>query len=96
MYRDAISYSGSIAKNQALRQIVFNILLYVPFGTIVYVLSKKALLTVALGIGLSIITEGLQYWMGLGWLDVDDMISNVIGLIIGCIYCRLHKQTIGN
>lgn len=95
MYRDAARYSGPIAKNQALRQILFNMLLYVPFGLIVGALSRRVWLTILIGIGFSIITEALQYWTGLGWADIDDVISNIIGLLPGTlIYLQLQRWRI--
>lgn len=83
MYSAAVGFSGMIGENQALRQILFNVLLYVPFGAIGGALTRKAWLTVSIGLCLSVLTEALQYWTGLGWTDVDDVISNGIGLMIG-------------
>lgn len=83
MYRGAAEYSGTIATNQALRQILFSVMLYVPFGVIVAALCRKAWLTVLLGLGLSVLGEVLQYWTGLGWADVDDVVSNAIGIVFG-------------
>ncbi len=92
MYREAVRYSGPIATNQVLRQIFFNILLYVPFGMIVGSLTRKVWLSVILGIGLSVLTEALQYWTSFGWADVDDVISNVIGVVLGIIVCVITKR----
>lgn len=92
MYRDAARFSGPIEKNQALRQILFNVLFYIPFGVIVFVLSRRMWLTVLIGVGLSIITEAIQYFTGLGWADIDDVISNAIGLIIGIVGYKLLKK----
>lgn len=89
MFRDAAKYNGPIGKNQALRQILFNILLYVPFGAIVGALSRRAWLTILIGIALSILTEALQYMTGLGWADIDDLISNGIGLTVGITAYRI-------
>ncbi len=83
MFREAGNYGGPIEKNQALRQILFNVLLYVPFGVIVGALSNRTWLTIFYGIVLSIITEIIQYLTGLGMADIDDVISNAIGLMIG-------------
>ena len=89
MYRDATQWSGSITTNQALRQVAFNILLFLPFGGVVYSLSRKVWLTVTIGLGLSVVMEALQYWTGLGWADVDDVISNTIGLIVGALLIKI-------
>ena len=100
MYRAAAGYIGLVGENQALRQILFNMLLYIPFGAIVCVLSKKFLLTVVIGIGLSVVTEALQYWTGFGMADIDDVISNGVGLAMGAslitIMTRYRKRSSDN
>lgn len=83
MFMEAEDYRGPITTNQALRQIMFNAMLYVPFGAIVFSLSRRAWLTIFSGVVLSILTEALQFVMELGWADIDDIISNTIGLLVG-------------
>ncbi len=93
MFMEAVEYKGSIATNQALRQILFNVLLYVPFGVIVAAFCRRIWLMILLGIGLSVLTEAFQYWAGLGWADIDDVVSNSIGLAFGTfLYCLIREM----
>lgn len=68
---------------QALRQILFNILLYMPLGCILAALTRKIWLPLFIGVCVSIITEALQGFTGLGWADVDDVVNNSDGVILG-------------
>lgn len=67
-----------------------NILWFVPFGIMVPALSKKKMSlskAVLLGGSLSIIIEAFQFLLMSGVSDIDDVIFNVIGVIIGyCLY----------
>ena len=68
--------------------IAFNIILFVPFG---YLLgkemgSRKAALATCLAVTVAI--ELIQYFSYYGYLDVDDIISNSIGGVIG--YALYH------
>ena len=92
MYRTAGQYNGSLATNQAFRQILFNLLLYVPFGCVFSALSGWVWLSIVIGGALSILTEVLQYITGLGWADIDDVISNILGLILGVFLYRGIKR----
>lgn len=85
MFRNAAEYQEDIASNQSLRQILFNVLLYVPLGALLCSLIGQVRIVVLIGIGLSIIMELLQYWLKLGITDIDDVISNTLGLILGVV-----------
>lgn len=91
MYKVAWKYKGPVMNNQALRQILFNMLLFVPLGAIVRALTGKVWVTVAIGIGLSVLAEGLQFATGLGFADIDDVISNSVGLLIGVLVRNSNK-----
>ena len=91
MYKVAWKYKGPVKNNQALRQILFNMLLFVPLGAIVRALTRKVWVTVAIGIGLSVLAEGLQFATGLGFADIDDVISNSVGLLIGVLVRNSNK-----
>ena len=91
MFRSAVGYQGNVATNQSLRQIFFNILLFVPLGTILCALIGKRWTSICIGIGVSILTEWLQYLTNLGMADVDDVISNTLGLIAGVLLYRAGR-----
>lgn len=82
-----IPYSESMMVNGKieLREIVYNILVFVPFGVYLHVLkpywslSKKVLLC----IGYSLLFEVLQYLFAIGASDITDLINNTVGAILG-------------
>lgn len=92
MYRAAGEYCGSINTNQALRQILFNMLLYIPLGSVLATITGKGWISILIGIGISILTECLQYLIKLGMTDVDDVISNVIGVTIGVTLFSFNRR----
>ena len=96
MFRAARDYDGSIETNQALRQILFNILLFVPLGAVLFSMIGKVWFAALIGIGVSILTEGLQYMTDLGWADVDDVISNTLGLVLGVYLYRAGRHVRGS
>ena len=71
--------------NKELRwEILNNILLFIPLGTILSQIfpQKRVLIFV---IGLSLLVELLQFKTGTGLCEVDDLISNTIGGVIGYV-----------
>lgn len=74
--------------------IVLNILLYVPFGFLLddsRHLSRHPWLIVLLGFLLSLATETVQLVTRLGTFEVDDLINNTLGTLIGVACYRLLK-----
>lgn len=67
-----------------------NILWFIPFGMILPALTKKRLglsVTMVYGALLSLSIETLQFFLKSGVSDIDDVIFNVLGVIIGyCLY----------
>ncbi len=62
--------------------ILNNIWLFVPFGGILTKLEKKSILSAFL---FSALIESVQYVTGLGLAEFDDVISNVLGGVIGTL-----------
>ena len=48
------------------------------------------------GVGTSLVIELLQYVLGRGQADVDDLICNVLGAILGYCFCMLFVSLAGN
>jgi len=69
--------------------VIGNIAVFIPFGIIMpLILSKRKrnnpIITIAIGaILLSLSIELIQYIMSVGVFDVDDLILNTIGALIG-------------
>ena len=78
--------SGEVAPLVAIYNLAANIGLFIPYGTAFLLLSKKRPSTVVLlavpVAGIAII-EVTQWLTGRGSLDIDDLLLNVAGVIIG-------------
>lgn len=91
-----IPLQGSFDENGVilLREIIYNILLFIPFGVYVCILKSewpfiKKVLPV---IGLSLTFEVIQFIFAMGRTDVTDVLGNTLGGIIGIdIYALLFK-----
>lgn len=73
-----------------LEGIILNIILFLPVGGILPVLSKKISWKHALGIGTAISTviELSQLIFCRGWFSWDDLLHNTIGCVIGYLVVR--------
>lgn len=67
---------------------VGNVVLFVPLGILAYQLLRDVRRTVALGLGLSLCIEVLQYVFALGISDTDDLLLNTLGALVGALLAR--------
>lgn len=78
-----------IESTESLEGIIRNILLFIPFGYVLPCILKrlqKVLWGVVLiGFVCSLLTETIQLLTHLGWFDLDDLLNNTIGCIIGVV-----------
>ena len=74
----------SIGSTKFIKNIVGNIMLFIPFGffSSYYLKNKKMLTPVILTLVTSLTIEVVQYYIGRVF-DIDDIILNVLGGIIG-------------
>jgi len=74
----------SIGSSKFLKNIIGNIVLFIPFGffSSYYLKNKKMLTSVVLALITSTTIEVVQYYIGRVF-DIDDIILNVIGGILG-------------
>lgn len=87
MIRDSISVT------RILENVLGNIIMFIPLGLILPVsLNKDKKSILACGIGASIFIEAVQFVFGLGITDVDDLIFNSIGFLIGYIAFAAIKK----
>lgn len=74
-----------------LKQILLNILLFIPFGFLMALLKTATRKIISSAFLISMLIEVLQYFNG-RFTDIDDVISNVLGTFIGyLIYIRFLK-----
>ena len=81
------------------RAIIGNVLLFVPIGIIISNINNLQhpfFLSGLIGLILSSIIESVQYLMSLGVFEIDDIIFNTWGSLIGCsiatIIITKHKK----
>jgi glycopeptide antibiotics resistance protein len=72
-----------------------NILLFIPYGLLLPLLSKQLRTVIRItgfGIVSSILIEGIQYITQRGYFQTDDIITNVLGTLIGyLIFIVINK-----
>lgn len=71
-----------------VKNILGNVLLFMPYGFAIgyYTRTKKIRYSILLGLILSLSIETTQYLIGRVF-DVDDIILNLIGTILGFMFC---------
>lgn len=87
--------SGEKTLLASLKNILGNILIFVPLGVILPLLNKKITLKkcVLAGLALSLCAEAAQYIFHLGMSDIDDIITNTLGAFAGAgIYCGVFSK----
>ena len=63
-----------------------NVIGFLPFGFFLPILSRRlrnGAVVTALGIGLSLLVESIQLVFKVGCFDVDDLILNTLGVLLG-------------
>lgn len=75
----------------ALMNVVGNIVLFIPLGMYfqIFMRNKKILNCVALTCAISLCVEVTQYILGIGRTDIDDIILNTLGGLLGIIFYRI-------
>lgn len=79
------------------RTLLMNVILFLPFGlSFPYILSElrkhKVQLTIICAGILSLMIEFLQFYFSFGRCEVDDVIMNTIGAIIGVVVYYLSRK----
>lgn len=87
--------SGQMSVSILLKNVLGNIAVFVPMGILLPVIYKKLSIkkTVVIGFFVSLTIELAQFIIGLGICDIDDLITNTIGVLLGAlIYEKLTKS----
>ena len=102
MYRDSEGekqtellwyYRHLLTSGTARADIIKNIWLFIPLGAILYRLyPRKVILLIPLA--LSVIIEMIQYAAGIGYCELDDVISNTLGGGLGYLAGELAAGTV--
>lgn len=86
------SFARAKIQPEMYRSMLMNVFLFVPLGlSLSFVFGgstgKRILLTILVGLLLSVTVEVIQYFARLGMAETDDVISNTVGTAIGsCAY----------
>ncbi|KRE92148.1 hypothetical protein ASG89_33385 [Paenibacillus sp. Soil766] len=79
--------------------VVGNILAFMPYGIFIVLLSKRKMISLIgvfmQSLGLSLLLEGLQVFFSMGNFDVDDLILNSVGGLLGYCIFRLYSKYVG-
>lgn len=84
-------YEYMHGKTEKFRESMMNILLFYPLGLVARTVSDKKRI-IFWGIFLSISIEVSQYIFHLGYAEVDDVIHNSLGVLIGAIVASMVKK----
>lgn len=76
------SYRHFFDSAEMRKDIIQNFILFVPFGALLVSLTGKWS-SILWGIALSVVIELAQYVFKLGFCDLDDIVSNGLGTVIG-------------
>ncbi len=83
------SYNRIIDGNDMLiPEVLMNVVVFIPVGFLlgtIYYKTAKWLTLLLIGLGLSLAIEISQYIFKRGFSDIDDVILNIIGCLIGLI-----------
>jgi len=70
---------------------VENIFMMIPFGILIYILWEpfhKIGWSILAGCSFSLLIECIQFFTKLGKFEIDDIINNVFGTLIGFLICK--------
>ena len=94
-YRWFFQYNGE----QVLRQLLINFVMLMPVGFLLPVIIKakhKYLIALALSLLLTVFIETLQLITKCGSFEIDDIINNFIGAVLGMLIYMLFSRIIQN
>ncbi len=80
---------------RGFNNIIGNIFVFVPLGyflTMLFKKTKKLRYTILFSLIFSLIYESLQYFLYLGSADIDDIILNLLGAIIGFVFYKVIER----
>jgi len=79
----------------ARKQIYENVLMFVPYAVLLYRLAKpfrRWWIALLMGAGSSLLIEVTQWLTRTGYFEVDDILTNTVGMMIGYLTCRIVEN----
>ena len=94
------SFVNAKLEIELYRSMYMNVLLFMPLGlSLPFAFSGRIkhciLLTLAIGVLISVGIEAVQYFFNLGRCEIDDVFMNALGVMIGTtsyLLCHLKKR----
>ncbi len=78
---------------------LMNVAMFVPMGMLLPAVYpdklNKLLYAFAIGMMATTIIETTQYMLHLGQYDIDDMIANTAGALVGFVFYRIYDHFFG-
>lgn len=76
------------------KEVISNVIIFIPFGILISMLKcKKGVLAKIIPIFLTSLSfEALQYVFSIGSTDINDLITNTVGGIVGIIIFWIFKK----
>ncbi len=94
-----IKYRSIMGTETVVLNLAGNVAGFMPFGFLLPLLSAKErrlIMVLLLTFELSLVVEVIQLFTGVGSFDVDDLILNTLGGVLGygcyCIFAALHRK----
>ena len=88
-----LMFSGYFSRG--FNNIIGNIFVFAPFGYFIPLLYKKCQnirTVISAGFFVSLVFEICQYFLYLGSFDIDDIILNLLGVILGFLFYKLVSK----
>ena len=90
----ALLFDLSPARHTVLLQLLLNIVLFIPMGVFLYLGKRKLATSVMIGLTVSLVIEIIEFITKTGVFDIDDLIMNTLGTLIGFVAAKLFFSSI--
>lgn len=83
----------SLSRPEKAAEFFLNTVMLIPFGFLVPIIipKSKPVFVVLLGLVMSVVIELIQGMCRIGYVEIDDVISNTLGVLIGVMLYRLIR-----
>ena len=88
-------YDVKLSHGANMTAIIGNIILFVPLGILLQMKNGKTVKNIFYDLGLSLVFEISQYIFKIGSFDVNDLILNTFGALIGVVIYKVIKALFG-
>lgn len=91
-FRSISPFLQNIFSVYAFVNIFGNILVFVPFGFLLRILTKKNIVVIFISLLTIVSIEMIQFYLKIGFFDIDDIILNSLGTLLGCFSCIILEK----